>query len=53
MQPIDLSRQIMERVFELHHPAVIATMPVFPRTAIVQRLEWGNLAQFPYALITN
>lgn len=53
VQPIDLSHQIMERVFELHHLAVIATMPVFPRTAIEQRLEWGNLAHFPYTLITD
>ncbi len=53
VQPNDLSHQIMERVFELHHPTVIATMPVFPRTAIVQRLEWGNIAHFPYTLITD
>ena len=31
---------------------VIATHPIFPLTAIEQRMEWGNLSGLPYALVT-
>lgn len=31
---------------------VIATHPIFPLTAIRQRMDWGGVLDFPYALIT-
>ncbi len=32
---------------------VIATNPLFPQTAIDQRLEWAGVLGFPYALVTT
>lgn len=32
---------------------VIATNPLFPATAIQQRLEWAGVSGFPYALVTT
>ena len=32
---------------------VIATNPLFPATAIEQRLEWAGVADFPYRLVTT
>lgn len=53
VKPIERAREIVARAFELRYPVVIATAPVFPRTAIQRRLEWGNLGDFGYALITD
>lgn len=53
VRPIDLSRKIIARSFERKHTVAIATAPLFPRAAIDQRLQWGNLGDFPYALITD
>jgi len=46
-------RVIMEEVFAQDHTVVIATSPVFPLTAIEQRLEWAGVRDFGYALITS
>ena len=32
---------------------VIATQPVFPLTAIEQRLQWAGVGGLPYALVTS
>jgi len=53
VNPVEGARKIIARAFELRHRVVIATGPFFPLTAIQQRLEWGNLADFPYALIAS
>ncbi len=53
VQPIDAARDVVARAFERKHHVVIATNPLFPRTAIVQRLEWGGLDRFDYALVTD
>ncbi len=53
VNPIPQARTLVARALELLYPVVIATMPVFPRTALLQRMEWGALADFPYALITD
>jgi len=47
------ARPIMEKVFAQGYEVVIATNPVFPRTAILQRLEWAGVADFDYKLITS
>ena len=53
VKPIAGARDVVERAVRRGHPIVIATMPVFPRTAILQRMEWGRVADFPYALVTK
>jgi HAD superfamily hydrolase (TIGR01549 family) len=47
------ARMIMEEVFAQDYKVVIATSPVFPLTAIEQRLEWAGVRDFDYALITS
>ena len=47
------ARPLVERVLALKRKAVVATNPLFPLTAIVQRLEWADVADLPFALITS
>ncbi len=53
VSPVESAREIVSRAFALKYPVVIATAPVFPLSALKQRLEWGGLADFPYAFITD
>lgn len=53
VNPIPEARAVVHRAIETRWPVVIATMPVFPLVAVQQRLEWGKLADFAYALITS
>ncbi|MGA9351632.1 MAG: HAD family hydrolase [Anaerolineae bacterium] len=46
------ARAIVEEVFAQDYTVVIATNPLFPLTAIEQRLEWAGVGDFDYALIT-
>ncbi len=52
-KPVEGARELVSRAFELHYPVVIATAPVYPLTALKRRLDWGNLGDFPYNLITD
>jgi FMN phosphatase YigB (HAD superfamily) len=47
------ARQVVQQAFDLGYDVVIATNPLFPATAIEQRLEWADLADFPYHLVTT
>lgn len=47
------ARPLVRRAFELGCDVVIATNPLFPATAIEQRLEWAGVADFPYRLVTS
>jgi len=47
------ARQIVQQAFDLGCDVVIATNPLFPATAIEQRLEWASVADFPYHLVTT
>jgi FMN phosphatase YigB (HAD superfamily) len=46
---------LVESLFELELDIVIATNPLFPRTAVEQRLGWAGLSsdKFPYAQVTS
>ncbi len=47
--------QIIDFAFQNDYPVVIATNPVFPRRAILHRLEWADLSadKYPYQLVTS
>jgi FMN phosphatase YigB (HAD superfamily) len=47
------ARQVVQQAFDLGCKVVIATNPVFPATAIEQRLDWAGVADFPYHLVTT
>lgn len=46
---------LVEYAFDCGYQVVIATNPLFPRSAIMQRLEWAKLSpeKYPFALITS
>ncbi|MBN1178259.1 MAG: HAD family hydrolase [Anaerolineae bacterium] len=54
-RPDPATRSLLEWAFEQGVPVVIATNPLFPRTAIEQRLAWAGVPvdRFPYALVTS
>jgi len=47
------ARKVIQTAFNKDYKVVIATTPVFPLTAIEQRLEWAGIKDFPYDLITS
>lgn len=49
------SERLMKTLFDAGYEIVIATSPLFPRTAILQRLDWAGVpaAHFNYILITS
>lgn len=51
-QSEDRIARMLDKIFKKGLEVVIATKPVFPITAIEQRLEWAKVNQFPYKLIT-
>jgi len=54
-RPDPAARPLMEWAFEQGFQVAIATNPLFPRTAIEQRLAWAGVPadEFPYDLITS
>lgn len=54
-QPVPGARSLVEWAFEQGLQVAIATNPLFPRTAVEQRLEWAGIPadRFPYDLITT
>lgn len=47
------ARAAVQAAFDAGLDVVIATNPLFPETAIRQRLEWAGVADFPYSLVTS
>lgn len=54
-RPRSTAIRLIECAFERGWQVVIATNPLFPRTAIEQRLAWAGLPvdQYPYSLVTT
>jgi len=59
LQPLTAQRpqaiKLVEEAFTRGWEVVVATNPLFPRTAILQRLEWAGLSprEYPFTLITD
>jgi len=47
------ARRVVRRAFDLGCEVVIATNPLFPATAVQQRIEWAGVDDFPYSLVTS
>lgn len=47
--------ELIRAAFDRGYAVVIATNPLFPQTAIEQRLDWAGVpvSNFPYALVTS
>jgi FMN phosphatase YigB (HAD superfamily) len=54
-QPRSEARALVEWAFERGLQVVVATNPIFPRTAVEQRLDWAGVpvTEFDYALVTT
>lgn len=50
--PEPLVPKIVEKALE-KHIGVIATNPVFPKSAIMERLRWAGIEEKPFSLITS
>ncbi len=44
---------VVQQAFDLGCDVVVATNPLFPATAVEQRMEWAGVAGFPYQLVTS
>lgn len=53
--PQNGAMDVVNLLLEQGHQVVVATNPLFPRTAIEQRLEWAGLPvnRTPFSLVTN
>jgi len=47
------ARPVVQAAFDAGCDVVIATNPLFPETAIRQRMEWAGVADFPFKLVTS
>lgn len=47
------AREVVQRAFDEGYTVVIATTPLLPKTAALQRLEWAGLGDFPYEFVTS
>jgi FMN phosphatase YigB (HAD superfamily) len=47
------ARQVIEWAFARRYQVAIATSPLFPLTAIHERLRWAGLDDLPFALVTS
>lgn len=52
-RPFPVIPSIMEKVLERGYKIVIATNPVFPLSAVTQRIHWAGLGHFSFDLITS
>ncbi|MGA9751427.1 MAG: HAD family hydrolase [Acidobacteriota bacterium] len=54
-RPVPEAPRLVEWAFDRGLQVAVATNPLFPRTAIEQRLQWAGVGvqQFPYALVTT
>ncbi|MHA1803202.1 MAG: HAD family hydrolase [Promethearchaeota archaeon] len=47
------AREVIKKATMKGYDLVIATTPILPRTAILQRMEWAGVADVQYRLITS
>jgi len=54
-KPIPGARELIDFAFSRDLEVVIATNPLYPKTAVEQRLAWAGIAvdQFDYAIVTS
>jgi len=51
--PVQNARQIVADLFSAGYRVSIATNPLFPKTAIDQRLDWAGVRDLPFDLVTT
>ncbi|MFC4769290.1 HAD family hydrolase [Effusibacillus consociatus] len=51
--PTPLSRQVVQTAIEKGYSVVLATNPLFPRSAIEARMKWAGVDDLPFDLVTT
>lgn len=53
--PFPFARKLMDHAFSKGWRVVIATNPLFPRIAVMKRLEWAGIpaTEYPYSMLTS
>jgi FMN phosphatase YigB (HAD superfamily) len=52
-RPMPEARAAVQAAFDAGCEVVVATNPLFPETAIRQRIEWAGVSDFPFRLVTS
>lgn len=52
-ETIPEAREVILTALDLGLDVVLATNPVFPKEAILERMRWANIADLPFRLITS
>jgi len=52
-QPTPLAREIVQTAVDKGYRVVLATNPLFPRSAILHRMRWANIHDLPFELVTD
>lgn len=52
VEPTPLSRRVVEAAIEKGYKVAVATNPVFPRVAIMERLRWAEVDDLPFEWVT-
>ncbi|MFZ6027815.1 MAG: DinB family protein [Chloroflexota bacterium] len=52
-RPHSQAAALVEKALQMGCRVAVATNPLFPRTAIEQRIAWAGLAHYPFALIPS
>jgi len=52
-RPSPSARATIQTAIDMGCDVVIATNPIFPETAIRQRMEWADISDFPFRLVTS
>jgi len=52
-RPNPLARRVLDQLMKKGYRVAIATNPVFPENAIRERLNWVEIGDLPYALVTT
>ncbi len=53
VKPMPGARELVQHLFDEGYTVAVATNPLFPRIAVEQRLQWANVGDFPFALVTT
>lgn len=52
-KPVPGAREVVEATLGGGRKVAVATSPLFPKAAIVERLRWAGLDDLPFALVTS
>lgn len=53
VHPMPFGRETVTHLLDAGYTVAVATNPLFPEIAVQQRLEWANVGDLPFALVTT